>query len=183
MARQPGQAERERQFVTCFLEGSLFGIDVLLVREICRCDEIVHVDLAPQSVVGLMNLRGQIVTVMDLAVRMGLGGRGESHPERAIVLKTDNELASVTAADMQQTHLGQDLIGLAVDSVGDLVTVGGSQILPPPSNMADLAAHYLTGVVKLDELLMGVLDISTLFSSHADTPSAQGARPAAKENT
>ncbi|MBD3240024.1 MAG: hypothetical protein GF331_05515 [Chitinivibrionales bacterium] len=153
---------KERQFVTCFLEGSLYGIDVLLVREICRCDGVVPVDLAPRSMIGLMNLRGQIVTVMDLAARMGLKGRGEGRPERAIVLKTDAELASIAAADLHGAKTGVDLIGLAVDAVGDLVTVDGSQILPPPSNMADLAARYLSGVVKLDDTLMGVLEVATL---------------------
>lgn len=173
---------QERQFVTCFLEGSLFGIDVLLVREICRCDDIVHIDLAPQSVVGLMNLRGQIVTVIDLAVRMGIGGRSDRRPDRAIVLKTEDELASVAAAEMRGATAGSDLIGLAVDSVGDLVTVDSSQILPPPSNMADLAARYLTGVVKLDDVLMGVLEISALFFHRADRPRPHGPRPPVKEN-
>ena len=81
-----------RQFITFYLGEDLFGLDILLVREINRHLELTRVDRTPEFVRGLMNLRGQIVTVLDLGIRLGIGARAIERESSCIVLKTRGEL-------------------------------------------------------------------------------------------
>jgi purine-binding chemotaxis protein CheW len=143
-----------RQYVTFTLGEHLFGIDVLLVREINPTTDFTPVDLAPEFVRGLMNLRGQIVTIIDPGVRLGMG-RGEITPRsRCVVLKTSNEVEEIEGSGGLAAETVADSVGLLVDSIGDMVPTATKNIEPPPANIGEIDGKYIAGVVKLDLKLM-----------------------------
>jgi purine-binding chemotaxis protein CheW len=154
----------ERQFATFYLGEGLFGIDVLLVREVNRNLDITAVDPAPDYVVGLMNLRGQIVTVVDLGVRLGLERRERTDSSACIVLKTSQELQRVIDEGLISDDTSKEIVGLSVDEVGDMVSVDAEDIESPPANMNGVAGRYLTGVIKLDGQLVATVKASEILN-------------------
>ena len=147
----------ERQFATFFLGKARFGIDILMVREINRHLEITPAERAPDFVRGLLNLRGQIVTVIDLGIRLGLGPRVIGPESRCLVLKTSSDLTRHQAAGRLDDNTVEDVIGLLIDRVGDMVTVGDREMEPPPANISGVDGRFLAGVAKLDDGLMVAL--------------------------
>jgi purine-binding chemotaxis protein CheW len=149
-----------KQFATFRLNGQLFGIDVLLVREINQYMVITPVPLAASSVRGLINLRGQIVTVVDLGVLIGLEPRTITRESHSLVLKTQDDLASLRLRFGNQDLTGPlDTVGLLVDGVGDVVDVDMNEMEPPPANVGDVDGQFLAGVIKLEQELLVLLNI------------------------
>ncbi len=153
----------EKQFTTFFLGRELFGINILLVREINRKFDITPVEHAPDFVSGLMNLRGQIVTVLDLGARLGLAKREITACSRCIVLKNISQVSVSEAGRGQLQSASTDLVGLLVDGIGDIATVEDSKIEPPPANVGQVSEKYLTGVAKTEEVLVGILDVEKIL--------------------
>jgi len=112
-----------------------------------------------------LNLRGQIITVIDLGIRLGLEKREISGTTRCIVLKTAQELANRHVAADIVKNAPSDLVGLLVDSVGDMVAVSESEIAPPPANLGQVSEKFLTGVVKLEHGLVGLLDVGRILQA------------------
>lgn len=127
-----------QQFVTFRIDSNLLGIDILNVREINRILDITPVQHAPDYIRGLVNLRGQTVTVFDLGIRLGLSLREITAESHNIILKNDT-------------------VGLLVDSIGDVVNADETQIKPPPANIGKIESEFVDGVVRLDEKLLVVL--------------------------
>jgi len=153
---------REQQFVSFLMNDHLFGLDILLVREIIRNVEYTPVEHAPDSVRGLLNLRGQIITVLDLGPIMGLPKRDTSGSTRCIILKTDDEVAPLREAGLLNDELQADAIGLLVDGISDVVTAEEGGIDSPPANANGVDAEHLSGVVKLENKLLLVLALKSL---------------------
>lgn len=143
-----------------FLGDDLFSVNIRLVREINP-----HLDITPARKVasyvsGLVNLRGQIVTVIDLKERLGLG-RCEIGPEsRLVILKTNSELAALDNCSLAST---EDKVGLLVDRISDVVTPDADQLEPPPPNLDGVGFAYLLGVCKTEMDTMGILDLRSLL--------------------
>ncbi|MEW6489662.1 MAG: chemotaxis protein CheW [Thermodesulfobacteriota bacterium] len=133
-----------RQFVTFSVGGLLAGLDVRNVREINRLPEITPVPRAPAFVRGLVNLRGQTVTVFDLGACLAVGRCLLSEESRNVVLKAD-------------------AVGLLVDRVGDVVRAEGGEVEPPPANAAEIDAELVEGVVQLPEDLLLILSVPRLL--------------------
>jgi len=131
----------ERQFCTIHLAGHVFGIDVMKIQEVVRAREMTRVPLAPPVVVGLMNLRGEIVTVLDLRRRFGLPDRPVGLAPLNVVVRTED-----------------GPISLLVDDVGDVLLVPESALEELPETLRGLPAELLTGVYKLEGQLLLVLD-------------------------
>lgn len=148
----------ERHFTTFALGQDLFGLDILLVREINRSPAITPVEHAPDFVAGLMNLRGQIVTVIDLGARLGLGKRGLTRESRCIILKTASEMAGRSGDARLEAAAPAELLGFLVDAVDDMVAVEESRIDPTPANVGQVNEKYLAGVIKLETKLVGLLN-------------------------
>ncbi len=153
-----------RQYATFFIEGSLFGIDVLLVREINRNLDITTVDEAPPCIAGLLNLRGQIVTVLDLSVKLGLEKRTIGERSRCIVLKTNAELENHRAQGFRLPKTSDDIIGLLADDIGDMVQIQDGETEPPPANLGSIDGRFLAGVVTLDHNLMATLKMDEILA-------------------
>jgi purine-binding chemotaxis protein CheW len=131
-----------RQFCTFYLEGLLFGVDLRNVQEVIRSHKMTRVPLAPAAVSGLLNLRGQIVTALDLRRRLGMkSGSGEAQPMNVVV------------------RSGDGAVSLLVDEIGDVVEVEEDSFEPPPETLRGTVRSMILGVHKLSERLMHVLDV------------------------
>lgn len=132
-----------KQICTFRCERYLFGIDVLRVQEIIRQMRFTRVPLAPPVVVGLINLRGQLVTAIDLRRRMDLPPRGEGQKAINVVVRGDDVA-----------------VALQVDEIGDVVDVDDALFEKTPETVQGLARDLLTGVYKLKDTLLLILDTS-----------------------
>jgi len=150
----------EKQFTTFYLGNAIFGIDILLMREINRHLDITPVKQAPEHVRGLLNLRGQIVTILDLGVKLSLAPRVIGTASRCLVLKTNAELQD---KGNLQDSTSPDVVGLLVDRVGEMVSVDEKGILPPPSNVGGVDRKYLNGIVQLEQELMATLNLRQIL--------------------
>ena len=130
-----------KQFCTFFINGLFFGIEVLKVQEVIRYQELTSVPLAPSTIRGLINLRGQIVTAIDLRRRLELPARGEDQLPMNVVVRTDDGAVS-----------------LLVDEIGDVVEIQDDVRERPPETLRGVARELVTGVYKLKERLLLVLD-------------------------
>ncbi|KMQ52978.1 Positive regulator of CheA protein activity (CheW) [Chitinispirillum alkaliphilum] len=154
-----------RQFATFYLGDNLYGIDVLLIREINQNIFITEVDPSPDYIVGLMNLRGQIVTIADLKVKLGVENEIDIIPgANCIVLKTDAELDRLRDEGLNVGTTSKDMVGLMVDKIGDMITVDEEEMEPPPANVFGVDCYYIKGVIKLDRQLLVVLNINNVLS-------------------
>jgi purine-binding chemotaxis protein CheW len=132
----------ERQFVTLRVAGQLFGISVMDVRDVLRPMKVTPVPLAPREIVGSMNLRGRIVTVLDLRARLGLPPQHENAARMYVVVEYDKELYS-----------------LVVDSVGDVMSLPASQLDKNPPNLDPQWREVCSGVFRLQKELLLIMNI------------------------
>src|SRR5579871_3823943 len=131
-----------RQYCTFYLDGHYFGLDVLKVQEIIRYQEMTRVPLAPPVVRGLINLRGQIVTALDLRRRLQLSDRPADQLPVNVVVQTDDGAVS-----------------LLVDEIGDVLEVPENLFERPPETLEKTARELVRGAYKLQDRLLLILDI------------------------
>jgi purine-binding chemotaxis protein CheW len=135
------EAGGTQQYATFYLDGFFFGIEVLQVQEVLRYQEMTRVPLAPEVVEGLINLRGQIVTAIDMRKRLKLRPRPEGMLPMSMVVR------------------GADgAVSLLVDEIGDVVEVDRESFERPPENLEGVARELIRGVYKLKHRLLLVLD-------------------------
>lgn len=137
----------EVQLVVFHLKGQTYALDIRQVLEITRPAAVVPVPGAPAFVEGITNLRGQVIPVINLARRLGLGnGGGEAAASRALIV----EAGGVKA-------------GLLVDDVAEVLRVSQDSVKPPPAMAVGPEAAYLQGVVLEGEKLIILLDAARFF--------------------
>ena len=151
------------QYSTFRLGDRLFGLDLMMIREINRILDITPVPHARSHIRGLINLRGQIVTILDLGVRLGLERQEILDTSHNIILKTTGELASVRHEGAQPHATSNDLVGFLVDAIGDVVEADESTIEPPSANVSEAEGGFLSGVIKTDAGLLVLLDIHEIL--------------------
>jgi purine-binding chemotaxis protein CheW len=132
----------ESQYCTFFLDGQYFGIDVLKVQEIIRYQEMTRVPLAPPVVLGLINLRGQIVTALDLRRQLGMAERPSDLLPVNVVVRTDDGAVS-----------------FLVDEIGDVLRVSEEEFERPPETLHSAARELIRGAYKLDDKLLMILNM------------------------
>ncbi len=155
-----------KQLVSFRVGEQLFGIEILLVREIdCRL-ESTKVPLVPEYIVGLANLRGQIVTLFDLGLRLGMNDRSAEGPTHDIMLRSTADLAAIRAR-VRRDDLSScsDPVGLRVDGIGDIVEVSDQDIEPVPANLTQAGRRFLCGVATVQEQLLLLLDVRQLLDT------------------
>jgi purine-binding chemotaxis protein CheW len=158
-----------KSFASFYVEDQLFGVDILMVREINRQLDISAVPNSPDYVRGLVNLRGQIVTIVDLNRRLGLPPACIGPESHNIILKTEGELVGLREREgRNDLHSAADKVGLLVDSIGDVIALTDEEIDPPPANIGELEGRYLTGVAKLSGEIMAILDVHKVLTEGKD---------------
>jgi purine-binding chemotaxis protein CheW len=136
-----------KQFCTFFVNGLFFGVDVLKVQEVIRYQGMTRVPLAPATIQGLINLRGQIVTAIDLRRRLELPPlEGEQLPMNVIVRSEDGA------------------VSLLVDEIGDVMEIQDDIYEHPPETLKGVARELVQGVYKLKERLLLILDTEKTVS-------------------
>lgn len=142
----------------------LWAIDVLQVREVLHRADTTPVPHAPSHVRGLMNLRGHIITVIDLARRLGTTGGEDAEGGMCVLLRTSAELGRLDAEGRSLVDTGHDSVALRVDGVDRVLDVAGHDLLPPPANLEAGLLPFVRGVVRLDEGLLLVLRLEAVLS-------------------
>jgi purine-binding chemotaxis protein CheW len=135
------------ELATFYVGEALCGMDILKVQEINKLMEMTKVPQAPDYVMGILNLRGQIVTIIDLGKKLGLSEISVDDSSRNIIVNSDNEY-----------------IGLLVSRIGDVVEADWAKVERPPANIGGLQGTYFKGVFKMDDRLIGILDADQVLA-------------------
>jgi len=189
--------ENLEEFVTFNIAGQLFGIPVLIVQDILVPENIASIPLAPPEVRGSINLRGRIVTVVDVRVRLGLERREirtesviEDTPPALELIEggeAQEDTHEASAGEGEQSHdvvesvkrkkrehmMGvtveqqNELYTLLVDSVGDVISLSKNSYEGNPSTLDPVWRDFASGVYRLDRQLMVVLDVERLLDFKA----------------
>jgi purine-binding chemotaxis protein CheW len=154
--------ESSGQFSTFFVADLFFGVDVLNVQEVLRFQQMTPVPQAPEVIEGLINLRGQIVTAIDMRRRLRLPPRAGDKPPMNIVIRTSDGAVS-----------------LLVDEIGDVLDMDPATYERPPENLHPAAKELIRGVYKLKGRLLLVIDAER--TAELTNSSNPGAHPSAKE--
>ena len=133
-------------FVTFTITGQLFGVSVMKVQDVLATRRITPIPLAPPEIAGSLNLRGRIVTVIDIRLRLGLAARGDEDKSMSIVVE----------------H-GHDLYSLLVDSVSDVLALPGTDFEDNPPTLDPRFREYSAGIYRLSHTLLVVLDVERLL--------------------
>ena len=145
---QKKQDAELQQLVTFSIGEEEFGVDILKVQEIIRTMEITRVPRAPEFVEGVINLRGKVIPIIDLRMRFGLTSREHDKHTRIIVIEINNMV-----------------VGFVVDSVSEVLRIPANTIEPPPPVVSGLESEYISGVGKLADRLLILLDLDRLLST------------------
>lgn len=135
------------QLVVFRIGKEYFGVGVEAVREIVRVPEVTEVPDAPVFLEGVINLRGRVVPVIDLRKRLRLNGSERTDATRVLI-----------------TEDAESTVGLIVDSVAEVLKIQDDDIEEPPEMISAIGVEYITGVAKVDERLIILLDIKKVLS-------------------
>ena len=137
----------QRDYVTMSIGGQLFGIPVLKVQDVLGTQTITRVPLAPVEVAGSLNLRGRIVTAVDVRLRLGLPKRDADKAAMSVVVEHENELYS-----------------LLVDSVGEVLSLESRDYQRNPPTLNPRLREFSDGIYRLNDSLLVVLSVSSLLN-------------------
>jgi purine-binding chemotaxis protein CheW len=136
------------QLISFLVGDEEYGLDILRVKEVIRVRAITRLPRAPSFVKGIINLRGDVIPIIDLRDKFGLEHREYTAMTRVIVVDVDNRL-----------------VGMVVDAASQVVRVPADHIDPPPPIVGGLSAEFIKGVGKLEERLIILLNIDRILSS------------------
>lgn len=141
------QSKNIVELATFYIGDALCGMDILKVQEINKLMQMTKVPQAPDYVLGILNLRGQIVTILDLGKKLGLGETNISQDPRNIIVNSAGG------------H-----VGLLVRRISDVVSADMEKRERAPANMSGIQGEYFTGVYKTNDNLIGILDVDKVLS-------------------
>ncbi len=150
-AEQTSEAVAEgptQEYLTFRLGGEEYGVDILKVQEIRSYDTVTRLPESPAYIKGVINLRGTIVPVVDMRLKLKLGEAQYDKHTVMIIL-----------------NVGDKVIGMVVDGVSDVITLAASQVRPPPEFAGVLDTRYITGLGAIEERMLILVDIDQLMSA------------------
>jgi purine-binding chemotaxis protein CheW len=150
--QKAGDESASRQYLSFFLGGQEYATDILRVQEIKGWDNVTRVPYSPNYILGVINLRGAIVPVVDLRVRLALESASFDSATVVIVVR-------VAGAR------GERIVGLVVDAVSDVYSFSDENIQPPPEAVGSLDQMFVLGLAKHEDKLVIILDIERLVVS------------------
>ena len=134
------------EYVTAVIGGQLFGLPILRVQDVFVPERLTRVPLAPAEIAGVLNLRGRIVTLIDMRCRLGLGHRDDDIMAMAVGVESRGES-----------------YGLLIDSIGEVLKLDDMACEPNPSNLDPCLASVSTGIYRLEGQLLMVLDVDRVL--------------------
>lgn len=150
------------QLTTFYVGNTLFGVNILQVKEI---NNQMRYTLVPDSaafIKGLFNLRGQIITIFDLAKRLGRADTIIHEKTRNLILKTDSE-TTLMRDKFNLGEIGNDAVGFIIDRIGDVVEVDEADIQQAPANVGDISKEFIKGVIELKNDLLIILNVEEII--------------------
>lgn len=150
-AAQTADGERQILAITFLVSGSLFGMETAVVQEVVRLTAVTPIHHAASCVVGVMNLRGHISTVIDLSARLGLGPATLDGEKRIIIVEWMGER-----------------IGLVVDEMRDVLSLDRDSIGPAPENVRTAQSHRMLGVFRSGDHIVAMLDLDKVLTLEGD---------------
>ena len=142
-----GDAGELRQFISFSVGEEEYGLELLRVKEVIRVREITWLPKAPSFVKGIINLRGDVIPIIDLRDKFGLESKEATSMTRVIVVEVEGRL-----------------MGMVVDSASQVVRIPADQIDPPPPVLGGFSQEFITGVGKLDDKLIILLNIDAVLT-------------------
>jgi len=133
---------------TFYTGGAFCSIDIKMVQEINKNMDITPVPSTPEYVVGVLNLRGDIITVIDLSKKLGL-------LKSTIIKETTRNIV---------INLGEEFISILVDQIGEVITGEKNNIEPAPSNIGEINTQYIFGILKTENNLITILNIEKVLT-------------------
>jgi len=143
--------DTQRLAVSCLVRNALCGVDTEPVQEIVKVGHITPVHHAPDYVVGIMNLRGRVVTVIDLGMKLDLGATPVTQDSRILIIAWQGEA-----------------LGLLIDNVLGVVPVDRAEMKPPPENVRGVQSDMVAGVCQVDNRLMAMLDLPSVLAADGE---------------
>ncbi len=140
--------ETMTEYVTVVLGGQLFGLPISRVQDVFMPQRVTRVPLAQPEIAGVLNLRGRIVTAIDMRCRLGLAPRDETRPPMAVGIECKGES-----------------YGLLIDSVGEVLKLDDNTREPNPVNLDTGLAQISAGVHRLDKQLLVILDVDRVLDT------------------
>jgi purine-binding chemotaxis protein CheW len=151
-AAAASKSGEQTQYLTFMLERETFAIGILAIREIIEYNKLTVVPMMPVCIRGVINLRGAVVPVMDLAARFGRAPARVSKRTCIVIVEID-------AGDQRQE------VGVMVDAVNEVLDIAAADIEPPPSFGARIRAEFIQGIGKVNGQFVMLLDVNHVFSS------------------
>lgn len=136
------------EFLTFTLGEEHYGLDIMKVKEIRGYEAVTKIANAPPFIKGVLNLRGDIVPIVDLRLKFAVGEA------------TYNEFTIVI-----MLHIGERIVGIVVDAVSDVINIGSNEVKPPPQFGVAFDSQYLHGLAPVNDLMIILLNIEALISS------------------
>ncbi len=155
MRRQSDSNGFSTEYVTAMIGGQLFGLPIARVQDVFMPERMTQVPLSSPDIAGILNLRGRIVTVIDMRCRLGVPQQKSEQPPMAIGIECRGES-----------------YGLLIDDIREVMTLADSMREPNPINLDPLLAQVSSGVIRLDSQLLVVLDIDRVLQVSAQIQAA-----------
>jgi purine-binding chemotaxis protein CheW len=144
---RPGEGAELKQFIGFTVGDEEYGLELLRVREVIRMREIARLPRAPSFLKGVINLRGDVIPIIDLRDKFGLPSRPADADTRIVVVDVEGRL-----------------IGMVVDSASQVVRIPASRIEAPPLRLGGLPQEYIAGVGRLDDRLTTLVNVDRILS-------------------
>ena len=148
-SQQQDQKDQEIQWVTFRLDNEVYGIEVMQVQEVLRVTEITPVPGAPDYILGIINLRGNVVTVLDTRKRFGLPPKEIDDPSRIVIIESVDQV-----------------VGMLVDSVAEVVYLRYSEIESSPNVGNEESSRFIQGVHSRNDSLLILVDVNKLLTEN-----------------
>jgi purine-binding chemotaxis protein CheW len=144
---EAGGSSQQFLISTFYLENTLMGIDTMKVQEVIRITDMTPVYHAPAHILGIMNLRGKIVTIIDLAEKFELPESKITEDSRIVIVQWNDEY-----------------VGLLVDRIFDVMHADRGGLMPPPSNIHEIQGRFFDGVFNADGHLIAIVNVDKVLA-------------------
>jgi purine-binding chemotaxis protein CheW len=141
---------QDRQYLTFLIDDDVFAVDIAVVKELLELPAITHVPMTPDFILGVINLRGNVVPVIDLGARLGRNNSRLSKRSTLILVNIDGP---------QETHV----MAIMVDEVNEIIILQQTDIQPPPDFGADIRTEFIKGMGKVGETFLVLLNINRVL--------------------
>jgi len=150
-AQNEAPVEPREQYLAFSLGGETFAMDIRSIREVIQFGNLTEVPLMPPFIRGVINLRGAVVPVIDLCVRFGRAATPVAHRTCIVILELAQGEASAE-------------LGVIVDNVSEVLSIGASEIEPAPAFGSDLRAEFIAGVARVRERFVILLEVNRVLA-------------------